>query len=99
MVPPPFPFFPGMPLPPGMPQHPMGMPPYTANGDLSAMPWFNDQVLSCGGMISSDSKLPADYHDETKDIFGKPVNKTPAVKTHTPLVTKPMNKQDLFEPQ
>lgn len=105
MMPPPFPFFhPGMPLPPGMQMPPNmpagGMPPFMPNGDMSTMPWFNDQVLACGGMISSDSKLPADFHDETKDIFGKPVNKTqpPAPKQHTPI-SKPIMKPDLFQPQ
>ena len=96
-MPPPFPFFPGMPLPPGMPTPPMGMSSFPT-GDLSAMPWFNDQVLSCGGMISSESKLPADFYDETKDIFGKPVNKTQVPNKHMPIVTKSI-KPDLFEPQ
>lgn len=99
MVPPPFPFFPGMPMPPGMPAPPMGMPPFQP-GDLSAMSWFNnDQVLSCGGMMSVDSKLPVDFHDESKDIFGKPVNKAQAPTKHTPIMTKSINKPDLFEPQ
>ncbi|XP_066926622.1 eukaryotic translation initiation factor 4 gamma 2-like [Clytia hemisphaerica] len=104
MMPPPFPFFhPGMPLPPGMQMPPNmpagGMPPFMPNGDMSTMPWFNDQVLACGGMISSDSKLPADFHDETKDIFGKPVNKTQSLapKQHTPI-SKPIMKPDLFQP-
>jgi len=102
----PFPFFtPGMPLPPGM-QLPanMVMPPFVSSAGDMTMPWFNDPVFS-GGMsaLSNGGKLPPDYHDENKDIFGKPVNKTPLqsapAKHYAPPVARPVTKPDLFEPQ
>lgn len=100
---PPFPFFtPGMPLPPGM-QLPsnMSMPPF--GGDMT-MPWFNDPVFA-GGMsaLSNGGKLPHDYHDENKDIFGKPVNNAPPksapLKHYAPPTARTITKPDLFEPQ
>lgn len=110
MMAPPFPFFPpGMPLPPGM-QHPnMAMPPFSMGADASGMGgWFGGEAMLAGGMTPSsmDSKLPADYHDDHKDIFGKPVNKVPT-STAAPVghqkpstyMPKALNKPDLFEPQ
>lgn len=101
---PPFPFFPsGMPMPPNM-----AMPPLPGAGD-GAMSWFGGDPMLAGGMgmpSSMNSKLPADYHDENKDIFGKPVNKAPtssvnyyAAQKSVPSVSKGPNKPDLFEPQ
>lgn len=98
MMPPPFPFFPpGMPLPPGM-QANMPIPPFNP-GDMH-MPWFSDPVMVAGGIGQhTDNNLPLDYHDEHKDIFGKPVNKVPTGPPKQPAsIPRLTAKPDLFEP-
>ena len=91
MPPPPFPF-----LPPGMgpPTKMMENSPFGGN----MMNWMGDSLFA-GSMITTPHKnvKMEDFVDDTKDIFGKPVQTSVAPKKSSALKMQP--KPDLFEPQ
>lgn len=95
-MPPPFPFFPSGMVPPGMMPN-MPMPPFAANG--GPMPWLNDSMLAGGIMPPSMDPKLTEFTDDTKDIFGKPVQKQPPASKYSGSASKLQAKPDLFEPQ
>lgn len=95
MMPPLFPFFPSGMVPPGMMPN-MPMPPFAANG--GPMPWLNDSMLAGGIMPPSMDPKLTEFTDDTKDIFGKPVQKQPPASKYSGSASKLQAKPDLFEP-
>lgn len=98
MMQPPYPYLAAGSTPPNMP----GAIPYSSgsgSGSPSMTNWFSEPTFT-GGISSSPSEAaimnPVDDHT---DIFGRAINRTPALPKTTPIARPPPQaKPDLFEP-